>query len=256
MKITKIKYVITIICIIMFISVGIIAYKNKSIFSNHGTEMNTDNAYNINLEDKSDKNSPQNKIVLNGELKLDVSQIYAMNTEALEKKKINDSYYELSLTATDCSCSKNLDSRYSFKTTYWNRYGKDTFNEDGTITGDYYYLYVDYTVSCKRGEAHLVPKAIRYIVLNNDTLEYDDKLDTSYIYLDDYDNRFGKEYMISQFNENDLVHFQLVYLVPDSIMDDADKNICVYYENGTAGIASIKGDNDNAKNFIKLDIKK
>ena len=132
MKITKIKYVITIICIIMFISVGIIAYKNKSIFSNHGTEMNTDNAYNINLEDKSDKNSQKNKIVLNGELKLDVSQIYAMNTEALEKKKINDSYYELSLTATDCSYSKNLDSRYSFKTTYWNRYGKDTFNEDGT----------------------------------------------------------------------------------------------------------------------------
>ena len=88
MKITKIKYVITIICIIMFISVGIIAYKNKSIFSNHGTEMNTDNAYNINLEDKSDKNSQKNKIVLNGELKLDVSQIYAMNTEALEKKKI------------------------------------------------------------------------------------------------------------------------------------------------------------------------
>lgn len=200
--------------------------------------------------------SQKDKIVSNGELKLDASQIYSMNTEAPEKKKINNSYYELALTVTDCSYSKTLDNRYSFKTTYWNRYGKETFNDDGTITGDYYYLYVDYTISCKSGEAHLVPKAIKYIILNNDTLEYNDKLDTAYIYLGDYDNRFGKEYMISQFNEDDSVHFQLVYLVPDSILDDAGKDICVYYENGTAGIASIKGDNDNAKNFIKLDIKR
>lgn len=171
-------------------------------------------------------------------------------------KYTNDNVNELKLTVTDCSYSRNLNERYSFKTTYWNRYGKDTFNDDGTITGDYYYLYVDYTVICKSGEHDLIPKSFKYVILNDTTIEYDDKTDAGYIYLGDYDGRFGKEYMISKFKEGDVVHFQLVYLVPDSLIDDSDKDICIYSENGMAGIANIMGDDDNVKNFVKLDIKK
>lgn len=83
MKTNRTKYIATAVCIIVFITVVGVAHKNKYIFSNQQINNNSGDEYSINstgIANNTNNNSQKKKIELNGEIKLDDSQIYHMNT--------------------------------------------------------------------------------------------------------------------------------------------------------------------------------
>lgn len=246
MKKISYKNIVTIISVIFFMVILVIAYKNRSMLKSLNSNNSNDNY--IIKNDNEEIKSNSNKKITKDEINIEQNQLYSMNTDVY--MNMGDDF-EYIVNIDNCYYSKKLDSKYEFKTIYKQRYGEDTFADNGDINSDYYYLYVDYFVGCTKLDNKFVSKSLLYIDMNNEVIKYDNNLDNHYIYLFDYDNKFSSENVINAFEIDTKVHFELVYLIPTNLIEEDD--ICIYLSAGSGNVKDIIGDSRGLCKFIKLD---
>lgn len=242
----KYKKIISIVLIIVMLICLVIASKNGWLF--------TKDDNNIEVKDKKvEETHKQNSVYKDGEAQIDVSQIvqagepveiefyFGGETEPTEK---------VQTTVLNYSYSRKLDDGIKFKNSLKDIYGNDIFDEDGTILKDYYYLYVNFTVkNVGKKSISYLPKRNSYIEVSKDGIvqyKYDD---CDYIYRPNTEDLFGSTGILNDFEVNDSIDFELVYLVSENAVKKND--ICIYPNYGQAGTSSVT---KKENRFIALDL--
>lgn len=243
------KKIITYLTIIVIVILVIIAIKNKWFFS-ETSNYNTTGFVNDGEDGETKKH---NEVELEGDIKIDISQIVSAEEPVVvdfyvgkEKEpnsskqiEINDYYY-----------SRKLEDTLIFNEKYIDRYGQGIFNESGDILKDYYYLYVDFTVTNKGEEEAYAPRNNDYIIIDADNIiHYDLEADQDNIYIQDYNHIFGAYKMLNSFKTDTSIQFGLVYLVTDEEVEG--NRIHIYPNIGETGIEALS---KKENRFITLDL--
>lgn len=243
------KKVITAAVVVLVVIFGIIAVKNNWIFKDTGQ-----NQQNY-LNDAGGETARENVTYYQeGEVTIDRKQISDMGTPVVAefyRMKETVPYKTEEINVTDCYYSRTLGEEYTFKPYHVARYGDGIFEDNGNLIKDYYYLYVDFTVTnIGPAQVAFLPSCLEYIGIDaKGVAVYDMSLDNELIYIFDPAQVFGRGGILENFATDSQIRFSLVYLVPDEMIEANE--ICIVANEGDTGTSAISGEH---KRFIRLNL--